>query len=115
MMELIRRIVHWWRIDRIRIGPTVGRLLALDVGDRFIYRARSFTVTDRVVTDREDGYEVHLRLGLEEEFSSIKVFHGKRDMITTATIHQAGEACPIFDDDLMPLHPSRECRVTIRR
>ena len=99
MKWIMELITAWWKDDQIRIGPTVGRLLALDVGDQFVFGSELFSVINRDVISCETENEIVLCL----DRSTIRVIQSRRDMTTTATIHRNGITSPSFDDDLMLL------------
>lgn len=81
------------------MGPTVGRLLLLEAGDRFVFRSDVFLVVDREVIDRENENEIVICL----DQATVQIVQSKRDISTSASIHRNGTTTPIFDDDLMLL------------
>ncbi|EMI16239.1 hypothetical protein RMSM_06846 [Rhodopirellula maiorica SM1] len=53
--------VGWYRVDRIRISPTAGRLLSLRVGDRVVLKGELFKVTQRRLGEAEEAVEYVLK------------------------------------------------------
>ena len=68
LQEFGKLVRTWWRIDRIRIPPTAGRILQLRSGEAVVIRGQLFRITDRRIQPTRDG--VHVQLVLQDEHSS---------------------------------------------
>ena len=49
--------VGWYRVDRIRVSPTAGRLLSLRVGDRVVLKGDLFKVVQRQIDEAADAVQ----------------------------------------------------------
>tara|TARA_R110002049_G_scaffold4601_6_gene32867 strand:- start:50897 stop:51247 length:351 start_codon:yes stop_codon:yes gene_type:complete len=113
MIWFLQFLCQWWRIDRVRVGPTTGRLIALNIGDQFIYRERLFKVVDRTVNGTALTNTISLSLNCVDgkeaqekkspEPPSIRIVQCIHDLRTIASICCDGQSLPIFDDDVMKL------------
>lgn len=68
LQEIGKLVRAWWRIDRIRIPPTAGRILQLCPGQIVLIRGQLFRITDRRIQPTRDG--VHVQLILQDDHSS---------------------------------------------
>ena len=63
MGQFCELIASWMRSDQIRVAPTTGRLLSLQVGDRFVLRDEAYVVQSREVDDVDSPEIVIYELG----------------------------------------------------
>ncbi len=101
--SFFHRIAAWYRIDRIRVSPTEGRLLGLKRGDRFVFRGEVHSVTERMVKETATGHEIVYPI---ESSQGRGAFWVQRDR-TTGDVN--GELIflertdPVFEDDIVLL------------
>ncbi|KAA1261377.1 hypothetical protein LF1_39240 [Rubripirellula obstinata] len=109
-------IAAWYYTDRIRVSPTTGRLLALQVGDRFVIRGESYEVLRREVDDTTNGTVLTYQLdgsqggsqGGSQRRSILTVQQDGNDGNSVGQLITSGKHDPrsmsVFNDDiaLMP-------------
>ena len=93
---LLQPIVSWFRVDRIRVSPTTGRLVGLDVGDCFVFRNMLFGVTRKSVTlDGKIAYQLDL------QGSQLFVIRDPLGWFSSAQLLHDGQLLRVFEDDIV--------------
>ncbi len=113
-MRLIRAIqdsIHrWYSADRIRLSPSRGSLVRLQVGDRVLIRETLFIVVDRESTLCDSVSQVVYRLREPDSSSRVegRIFvelAGSELEFISAKLEFLGEMIELFEDDPVILQP----------
>ena len=95
------RLVDWLSHDQIRISPTTGRLLSLQLGDRILLRSQLFCVLKIYVSQENDS--VVYSLGSEDKRATLKIQRDQNGKATDGWLEMVGLSEPVFDDDVAVL------------
>jgi hypothetical protein len=66
-------IAAWYRSDRIRVSPTTGRLLRIQVGDRLVIRGELYRVAQRDIQETQNSKVLTFELAGSLEPGRLKV------------------------------------------
>ncbi|MCR9198123.1 MAG: hypothetical protein NXI04_05740 [Planctomycetaceae bacterium] len=108
MRKLLDAVRAWYRIDQVRIAPSDGRLLQLDVGDQFVLFDDLFVVQQRSLKSSEACCEVDLTLAGEH---TTAILHVQRRHLTEpicARLCCRDSSRAVFDGDVLLL-PGEGC------
>lgn len=94
-------LADWWNRDRIRVSPTVGRLLSLQHGDRILLGGRLFHVQQ--VCAKSEAWFVSYTLVSETESALLKVKRDQNGLATEGWLESQGNREIVFDDDVAVL------------
>ena len=103
MQKLLGAMQAWYRIDRVRIAPSDGRLLQLDVGDRFVLLDDVFVVQQRLLKSSEAACEVDLLLKGDHVTATLHVQRRHLTEPVHARLSREGGSQTVFDSDVLPL------------
>lgn len=101
--KLTALLQAWYQVDRVRIAPSDGRLLQLDVGDRFVLHDEIFVVERRKLKSSEAICEVDLLLQSEGATAVLHVqrLHPAEPVRAYLTVN--GQSQEVLDGDVMRL------------
>ncbi len=101
MGQFCKLIASWMRSDQIRVAPTTGRLLSLQVGDRFVLRDEAYVVQSREVDDVDSPeiviYELGSSCGRRRLCVDVLQVH---DVACGEMWDEVGNCQSVFDDDV---------------
>lgn len=103
MRKLLEAMQAWYRVDRVRIAPSDGRLLQLDVGDQFVLFDNVFVVQQRLLKSSEACCEVDLILSREQSTATLHVQRRQLTEPIDARLCCDGSSQTVFDSDVLPL------------
>ncbi|MEP3479248.1 MAG: hypothetical protein ABJZ55_08380 [Fuerstiella sp.] len=99
-------LAAWWKIDRIRVSPTTGRLLSLRHGDHILLQDRLFDVQQ--VDSTSEACFVSYTLACESQSAILKVKRDQNGVAIEGWLESNGEHdavfdVAVFDDDVIVL------------
>ncbi|WP_345328030.1 hypothetical protein [Novipirellula rosea] len=94
-------VVGWYRVDRIRVSPTAGRLLSLKVGDRVVLKGELFKVTQRHIGDAAD--EVTYVLNHPDGDAELRITRNGHDFDKHAELCFLDQCDEVAEDELVVL------------
>ncbi len=94
-------VVGWYRVDRIRVSPTAGRLLSLKVGDRVVLKGELFKVTQRQIGDAAD--EVTYVLNHPDGDAELRITRNGHDFDKHAELWFLDQCEGVMEDELVVL------------
>ena len=104
MRQFVRMIwefvIDWYRRDRVRVSQATGRLLVLQVGDRFIFQNDEFLVDWRDVHEYDSGREIIYQLDGLCGASWLRVFQGP-DLVVKAEMEHEGSNTTVFENEIV--------------
>lgn len=101
MMNLLRQLLKsWYKVDRIRIAPSSGRLLSLRTDDYVLVQQRLYRVARRDLQREADGDRLLYLLSDGSQTWSLNVFRPADGSRVLADLRGEAEEIPVFDDDI---------------
>ncbi|GAA5506960.1 hypothetical protein [Novipirellula caenicola] len=94
-------VVGWYRVDRIRVSPTAGRLLSLKVGDRVVLKGELFKVMQRQIGDAAD--QVTYLLNHPDGDAVLQITRNGRDFDGKAELRHLDQCDEVAEDELVVL------------
>lgn len=102
MIGQFRELIgSWLQRDRIRVAPTTGRLLGLQVKDRFVLRGDAYVVQSREVDDVDSPTRVIYELNSSRGSCRLTVDVFQVHEVASGEVwDSSGCRLTVFDDDL---------------
>jgi len=90
----------WYTVDRIRVSPTTGRLLHLNVGDSVVFRNELYSVLKREIDSDNDHGQVTYLLTDSEYHANLTVPVDGNSGTDARLVRNSG-SCVVFDSDVV--------------
>jgi hypothetical protein len=98
--DVVRLARSWWRVDRIRVSPREGRLLALLPGERLLVFGRPVVVIERIPSMAFGGVGVRYRCATETGCGELFVARVPGTSAPVVTWREGGVAYELFEEDV---------------
>jgi hypothetical protein len=105
---------RWWVEDRIRVSPTAGHWLRLQVGDTILIREMLFEILDRTTMISGNSSKLQLQLRSCYDLTTSHavlciVLDGPKLQFVSARLTVSGEMIELFEEDAVIVPHSPVC------
>ena len=105
VLQLLR---SWYTVDRVRVSPTAGRLLSLQVDDRILIRGDLFTVVKRQTTASRGGIRLAYQLESDGGGARLSVESATSGTSHVSELRTNNGSASIYEDEVVELRRSVE-------